>query len=90
MKSALASAIINNGHNPGSYFGNREDEGHKYETIPQIENEEGGTRASVDWDPDSLGLEQHLEAFKKKNRRRLRVTAMGAVGVFIFFFLAIV
>lgn len=62
----------------------------KYEPVSSEEDDEiPDSRPSTVFNLDALTLEDHLKVFKKNNRKRSIVTAMGAIGAFLFFYFAI-
>ena len=85
MKSALAATVTT-----GSHYHVRQ--AHKYEAILSIEHAEDHreTRSALDVDEETLGiLERHLKSFQTKNRRRLVIMSLGAIGILIFLYWAI-
>lgn len=84
MKSAYIVAVSHNGHPGGDDY--------KYEDgIPSAEHLEVESRhPSADFDADHHPLlDHHLRDFKKRNKSRVMKTGMGALGIFLFFWLAI-
>ncbi|KAG4439493.1 hypothetical protein IFR05_005029 [Cadophora sp. M221] len=92
MKTAAYAAVLNHSRRTSN---TREDEGrdnYNYEPVALEEETLGREeiRFSTDLDAEHhILLAQHLREFRKNNRNRTWMTIMGALGVFLFFYLAI-
>lgn len=83
MKQAAYAAAFN-------HPGHRDDDEHKYEALREGESlEEPRLSTDLGTEEHHAALELHLKEFRKRNTSRVLVTVMGALGVVLFFSLAI-
>jgi hypothetical protein len=62
---------------------------YKYEAVPTADRELKECRSLIDVGLESQAAwEEHLRSFKKKNKRRLIIIVIGAISIFVFFYLA--
>lgn len=96
MKTAAYAAAFNNAHSRRTST-TREDGGrdnYNYVPVALGEDTAPGSREEIRFSTDldlehHILLDQHLRQFRQNSRNRTWVVIMGALGVFLFFYLAI-
>lgn len=67
-----------------------DDGAHKYEAIPTADREPQDHRSLTDVDLETQAvLEEHLRSFRKRNKRKLAIIIMCAIGLIVFFYFAV-
>ncbi|KAK0102966.1 hypothetical protein ONS95_000844 [Cadophora gregata] len=96
MKTAAYAAVLNHSRRTSTARDDeaRDRDNYSYVPVPLREETPGPgqeeIRFSTDLDAEHhILLEQHLREFRKNNSNRTWIVVMGALGVFLFFYLAI-
>ena len=94
MKTAAYAAVLNHSRRTSSTGEDEDRDRDNYNYVPVSLGEETpgreDPRFSTDLDAEHhILLEQHLREFRTSNSNRTWIVVMGALGVLLFFYLAI-
>jgi hypothetical protein len=90
MKPQYLSVFTRNNSDSNRSNSSGDDGAHKYEAIPTAEREPQDRRSLTDVDLETQAfLEDHLRSFRKKNKQKLAIIVMGAIGLIVFFYFAV-
>lgn len=91
MKSQYLAVFTRNNSDSNRSHSSGDDGAHKYEAIPTADRELQDRRSLTDVDLETQAvLEEHLLSFRKRNKRKLAIIIMVAIGLILFFYLAAV
>jgi hypothetical protein len=90
MKPQYFSIFTRNNSDSNRSNSSGDDGAHKYEAVPTADRELQDRRSLTDIDLETQAvLEEHLRSFRKRNKRKLAVIVMGAIGIIVFFYFAV-
>jgi hypothetical protein len=90
MKSKYLAVFTRNNSDSNRSNSSGDDRAHKYEAIPTADRERQDRRSLTEVDVETQAvLEEHLRSFRKRNKRKLVIIIIGAIGLIVFFYLAV-
>ena len=90
MKPQYLSVFTRNNSDSNRSNSSGDDGAHKYEAIPTADRELQDGRSLTDVDVETQAvLEEHLRSFRKRNKRKLAIIVMSAIGLVVFFYFAV-